>query len=450
MHTVPLPGIQFFDAWRIRPSLTPDPKMGEKLPLLGTEELIPEEPPNVDYAPSGHPTSPRARKRCPRSCQDHCSTCLGDVTCPSTGDTHHRESGPAQGPRYAKEVLSGRSQGKLQGEVSCRIHCSQEAENHRCSRPHCYSTAHSYARTSQPSGAPFPYPFTRTPSVSGTLSAPSQSAPPSVPTPPARPADQQEDQSTEPTQRGIQAGAPPIPRSFCDDILTVLANLPDEWPLVKIDLILSKAETYYVSWRRFLYLNERLRTLDADPAARAINRNKDRILEHLVQVLSEWIVASIEPAKELTRTKEPEFMFLHTKDFWFRSIWIDLHQALTIDRESSRDRAPIGLVRCICKDDHVKGKHAHVKFKLSNIHAFVPIWMAPMMLRNFRLIVAQSSPLSPLGQLDYREGWFAIVPKEGEPGETLCGIQAHLTDKSLAEFPNVIGRQSSTGLKKDF
>ena len=75
-------------------------------------------------------------------------------------------------------------------------------------------------------------------------------------------------------------------------------------------------------------------------------------------------MASIEPAKELTRTKEPEFMFLHTKDFWFRSIWIDLHQALTIDRESSRDRAPIGLVRCICKDDYKKGQHAHVKFKL--------------------------------------------------------------------------------------
>ena len=115
---------------------------------------------------------------------------------------------------------------------------------------------------------------------------------------------------------------------------------------------------------------------------------------------------------------------------------VDLHQALTIDRASSRDRAPIGLVRCICKDDYVKGKHAHVKFKLSNIHAFVPVWMAPMMLKNFRLIAAQSSPVSPLGQLDYREGWFAIIPKEGQPGETLCGIQVHLNDKSLAEFPN--------------
>ena len=62
--------------------------------------------------------------------------------------------------------------------------------------------------------------------------------------------------------------------------------------------------------------------------------------------------------------------------------------------------------------------------------------MAPMMLRNYRLIAAQSSPVSPLGQLDYREGWFAIIPKEGQPGETLCGIQVHLNDKSLAEFPN--------------
>ena len=29
MHTVPLPNIHFFDAWRIRPQLTPDPKLGE-------------------------------------------------------------------------------------------------------------------------------------------------------------------------------------------------------------------------------------------------------------------------------------------------------------------------------------------------------------------------------------------------------------------------------------
>ena len=49
MLTVPIPGIHFFDAWRIRPHLTPDPKLGEKLPSLGTDELIPEEPANADY-----------------------------------------------------------------------------------------------------------------------------------------------------------------------------------------------------------------------------------------------------------------------------------------------------------------------------------------------------------------------------------------------------------------
>ena len=96
-------------------------------------------------------------------------------------------------------------------------------------------------------------------------------------------------------------------------------------------------------------------------AARTIEKNADRMIEHLVQVLSEWIVMCIEPAKELTRIKEPECLFLHDKDFWFRSIWIDLHQAISIDRKSSRDRAPVGLARCICKDDQAKGPNAPIK-----------------------------------------------------------------------------------------
>ena len=49
MHTVPLPGIHFFDAWRIRSQLTPESKLEEKLLSLGTTELIPEEPANEDY-----------------------------------------------------------------------------------------------------------------------------------------------------------------------------------------------------------------------------------------------------------------------------------------------------------------------------------------------------------------------------------------------------------------
>ena len=69
-------------------------------------------------------------------------------------------------------------------------------------------------------------------------------------------------------------------------------------------------------------------------------------------------------------------------------------------------------------------------------------------------MLAQSSPVSPLGQLDYREGWFAIIPKEGQPGETLCGLQVHLNDKSLAEFPNrdwpAIEHWAERGLLKPF
>ena len=92
---------------------------------------------------------------------------------------------------------------------------------------------------------------------------------------------------------------------------------------------------------------------------------------------------------------------------------------LTCTRRSPLIENPVEIVRLLAWYD-----------------VFVPVWMAPMMLKNFRLIAAQSSPVSPLGQLDYREGWFAIIPKEGQPGETLCGIQVHLNDKSLAEFPN--------------
>ena len=451
MHTVPLPGIQFFDARRIRPHLKPDPKLGEKLPSLGTDELIPEEPANADYGQNDRADIQHRREQ-ERDVRGATKTIaqlalemshvhrLADLIKEKAGLLKEL----AMRRKSYQDEIKESSKGKSTASSSAPKNSGPQVHlpllvPHRpllcpplmavrlwkwipaeVPRNHLVLPSRGLSRTS--------------PSPSGTTSAPTQSGSTSVPAPPTRPEDQQDDPTTVPAQKGVQAGASQIPHAFCDEILTVLSNLPEEWPLVKIDLILNKAETYYVLWRRFL--NERLRTLDAAPAARTIARNKGRILEHLVQVLSEWIVASIEPAKELTRTKEPEFMFLHRKDFWFRSIWIDLHQALTIDRESSRDRAPIGLVRCICKDDYVKGKHAHVKFKLSNIHAFVPVWMAPMMLKNFRLIAAQSSPVSPLGQLDYREGWFAIVPKEGQPGETLCGIQVHLNDKSLAEFPN--------------
>ena len=189
----------------------------------------------------------------------------------------------------------------------------------------------------------------------------------------------------------------------------------------------------------------------------------------------------IEPTKELTRVKEPDFLFLHDKDFWFRSISTDLHQALTTDRESSRDRAP-RLVRCICYDDQVKGPNTPVKFKLSNILTLYQFGCPPQCSGIFDSLLkvhlslklascfffcerlsastarslqhsgpgggrtaANSAPGprpstlplhhragSEVGQLDYREGWNAIVLQEGKPGESLCGIQMHLSDNNLA------------------
>ena len=54
-------------------------------------------------------------------------------------------------------------------------------------------------------------------------------------------------------------GALPIPRDLANDILAAIPLLPNEWPLVKIDLILQNTDKYYVSWRRFLFVHELLR-----------------------------------------------------------------------------------------------------------------------------------------------------------------------------------------------
>ena len=57
-----------------------------------------------------------------------------------------------------------------------------------------------------------------------------------------------------------------------------------------------------------------------------------------------------------------------------------------------------------------------------------------MMLKNFRLIAAQSSPVSSLGQLDYREGWFAIIPVG------LKGLQPELPSDETRRPAHLVGR----------
>ena len=61
---------------------------------------------------------------------------------------------------------------------------------------------------------------------------------------------------------------------------------------------------------------------------------------------------ALEPARVITKVQAPDFLFLHEKDFWFKQIWVDLHQTMVLDRQGSYTRPVIGLVRCVCKDEH--------------------------------------------------------------------------------------------------
>ena len=170
-------------------------------------------------------------------------------------------------------------------------------------------------------------------------------------------------------------GVMPIPRELVNDILAAIPLLPNEWPLAKIDLILQNTDKYYMSWTRFLFVHELLRAFDEkfEKAAVAVLRaNATSLVEHLVGFLSEWIVTFVEPAREITKVRDPELLFLHEKDYWFRAIWQDIRLAATLYRVKSRDRPPFGLVRCICKDARSRGEEGTgtwtpVKLSVSNV-----------------------------------------------------------------------------------
>ena len=72
-------------------------------------------------------------------------------------------------------------------------------------------------------------------------------------------------------------GALPIPRDLANDILAAIPLLPSEWPLVKIDLILQNTDKYYMSWRRFFFVHELLRTFDENTAVAALRTNATRL-----------------------------------------------------------------------------------------------------------------------------------------------------------------------------
>ena len=95
-----------------------------------------------------------------------------------------------------------------------------------------------------------------------------------------------------------------IPRELANDILAAIPHLPSEWPLAKIDLILQNTDKYYMSWRRFLFVHELLRTFDEKAAVNVLRTNATSLVEHLVEFLSEWIVTFLEPAREVTKVRD--------------------------------------------------------------------------------------------------------------------------------------------------
>ena len=112
---------------------------------------------------------------------------------------------------------------------------------------------------------------------------------------------------------------------------------------IRFNLMLHKSANYYAIWQRFLHLNEYLRNFTPDTANATIDAHARGLTEHLVQFLAEWIIMALEPARVITKVWAPDFLFLHDKDFWFKQIWVDLHQTMVLDRQGSYTRPVIGL-----------------------------------------------------------------------------------------------------------
>ena len=207
-------------------------------------------------------------------------------------------------------------------------------------------------------------------------------------------------------------GSPELPRQVVDSIIGNLQHLPDSWPLIRFDLMLHKSANYYAIWRRFLHLNEYLRNFLHDTANATIDAHAQGLTEHLVQFLAEWIIMALEPARVITKVRAPDFLFLHDKNFWFKQIWVDLHQTMVLDRQGSYTRPVIGLVRCVCKDETEQtGRSSPIKMRICNLHFFAPIWMAQPIVHNFRrMSMADLKPRQP--GLPIRKGGTSGMEEE--------------------------------------
>ena len=266
--TFPLPGIFFFDAWRIRPQL--------QVPLTLSVGLT-----AVDLTPPRWTVCYSVKRW--SQCKNKCGKCGGSGAC---GPTH---------PVQAIDLAN-----------SARLHYLEVQKEHE-------------EEIGQRGGSK------RRATGSTRQSIPAPAAPPAIHT-------------------LSHEGSPILPRAIFDKVLSNLRHLPENWPLMRFDLMLHKSASYYAIWRRFLRLNEYLRTFSEQAANATIDAHARGLTEHLVQFLAEWIILALEPARAVTKVRAPDFLFLPEKDFWFKQIWVDLRQTMVLDRQGSYSRPVIGLV----------------------------------------------------------------------------------------------------------
>ena len=382
----PLPGIFFFDAWRIRPSLTIPPHLSVGLTavdLTHDEEML-QEPEAQDTTHVGRllqrqdVLTARADAKTTADCAVEVSYVMQlaaalveaeDIIAEST-DARHRY---LDVQTEHEETLEQQGGGKRRATGTTRMHTPAPEE---------------------------PIPI-------HTLS---------------------------------KEGSPELPCRVVDKVLGNLQHLPDSWPLMRFDLMLHKSANFFAIWRRFLHLNEYLRNLTPDTANATIDAHARGLTEHLVQFLAEWIIMALEPARVITKVRAPDFLFLHDKDFWFKQIWVDLHQTMVLDRQGSYTRPVIGLVRCVCKDETEQtGRSSPIKMRICNLHFFAPIWMAQSIVHNFRrMSMAALKPRQP-GFFDYKEGWYEWDGKGKHEEETFVGhtmgcIRLMITDNNVEQF----------------
>ena len=137
--------------------------------------------------------------------------------------------------------------------------------------------------------------------------------------------------------------------------------------LIRFDLMLHKSASYYAIWRRFLHLNEYLRTFSSKTADATIDAHARGLTEHLVQFLA----VALEPARVITKVRAPDFLFSMRKISGSnKSV-----STIVLDRQGSYTRP--AMVRCVCKDEHGQsGRSSPIKMRICNLHFFAPIWMA--------------------------------------------------------------------------